>query len=430
MVATPVVILGVLLFGVQLLYSGLDLINLRYGAEKLRSAESWIRSRLEVSTPEKMIEYQRITTITSRIQSWVTVAIVFALVASGLYGTIVTRLAETSIPVVAQGITVLAGAVVGSQLLSAPFDLYETFVIEERYGFNNQTPLLWLRDRCVGTALGLIAAGLIGGAVLVIIDRLPQLWPLVGWAVVMTVSILMMIIYPRVVAPLFNEFEPLNSGSVREAVDDVFDQAGFHCEQVYEMDASKRSSHSNAYFIGFGQAKRVVLFDTLLEQMSTTEMQAVLAHELAHWKKAHIWKQLGASAAQMGILFALLWWISTASWVYAAFDLPSVTYAALGIGLLFAGPGFSLLSPLTNQLSLRHEREADDFAAETLNSATPMTRALETLAGENLQNPFPHPAYAAFHMTHPPIPDRIRRLHAQFETAEDDATDYDSLPSG
>jgi STE24 endopeptidase len=162
----------------------------------------------------------------------------------------------------------------------------------------------------------------------------------------------------------------------------------------------------------------VVLFDTLVEQMDREAIQAVLAHELAHWKKAHIWKQLAASAVQMAVVFAFLWWVTTSQWVYAAFGLPEVTYAALGIGLLYAAPVLSLTAPLTNRLSLAHEREADDFAAETMGEVESMARALRTLAGENLSNPFPHPAYAAFHLTHPPIPERIRRLREQYGDAD------------
>ncbi len=180
----------------------------------------------------------------------------------------------------------------------------------------------------------------------------------------------------------------------------------------------------------------MVLFDTLVDQMDRAAIQAVLAHELAHWKKAHIWKQVAASAVQMAVVFAFLWWVTTSQWVYAAFGLPGETYAALGIGLLYATPVLSLTAPLTNRLSLAHEREADDFAAETMGGAAEMTRALRTLAGENLSNPFPHPAYAAFNLTHPPIPERIRRLREQYgegdlggDAGTGDGSDVDVPPA-
>jgi STE24 endopeptidase len=436
MISLPALVLVGLVGGVQLLETVLDGLNVRYGASAVRDAEAWVREALDVDDPEEMLAYQRSKTILSGIQSWLGVAVLLAVVVSGLYGDVARQLSATGLPSVAQGIVLLAGAVLAGRFLSAPFDAYETFVVEERFGFNNQTVVLWLRDLVVGTVVALAFGGLIAGAVLLAVDALPTLWPVVGWAIVVGFSLLMMIVYPRVIAPLFNDFDPIDDGALREAVEDVFERAGFDCEQIYEMDASRRSSHSNAYFVGFGRAKRVVLFDTLVDQMDRAAIQAVLAHELAHWKKAHIWKQVAASAVQMAVVFGFLWWVTTSQWVYAAFGLPGETYAALGIGLLYATPVLTLTAPLTNRLSLAHEREADDFAAETMGGAAEMTRALETLAGENLSNPFPHPAYAAFNLTHPPIPERIRRLREQYgegdvggEVGAGDGNDVDVPPA-
>ena len=414
MISLPALVLVGLVGGVQLLESVLDGLNVQYGASAVRDAEAWVREALDVDDPEEMLAYQRSKTTLSGIQSWLGVGALLAVVVSGLYGDIARELSATGLPSVAQGVVLLAGAVLAGRLLSAPFDAHETFVVEERFGFNNQTLGLWLRDLVVGTVVAIAFGGLMAGAILLAVDALPTLWPAVGWALVVGFSLAMMVVYPRVIAPLFNDFDPIDDGALREAVEDVFERAGFDCEQVYEMDASRRSSHSNAYFVGFGRGKRVVLFDTLVDQMDQAAIQAVLAHELAHWKKAHIWKQVAASAIQMAIVFAFLWWVTTSQWVYAAFGLPSETYAALGIGLLYATPILSLTAPLTNRLSLAHEREADDFAAETMGGTAAMTRALRTLAGENLSNPFPHPAYAAFNLTHPPIPERIRRLREQY----------------
>ena len=427
MISLPALVLVGLVGGVQALETILDGLNVRYGASAVRDAEAWVREALDVDDPEEMLAYQRAKTTLSGVQSWLGVALLLAVVVSGLYGDVAARLSATGLPGVVQGVLLLAGAVLAGRVLSAPFDAYETFVIEERFGFNNQTLPLWLRDLAVGTVVAIAFGGLIAGAVLLAVGALPTLWPVVGWGLVVGFSLVLMIVYPRVIAPLFNDFDPIDDGALREAVEDVFERAGFECEQVYEMDASRRSSHSNAYFVGFGRAKRVVLFDTLVDQMDREAIQAVLAHELAHWKKAHIWKQVAASAVQMAVVFAFLWWVTTSQWVYAAFGLPGETYAALGIGLLYATPVLSLTAPLTNRLSLAHEREADDFAAETMGGAVAMTRALRTLAGENLANPFPHPAYAAFNLTHPPIPERIRRLREQYG---DGAGDVDGVGAG
>ncbi|WP_242492827.1 M48 family metallopeptidase, partial [Halogeometricum borinquense] len=384
MVSLAALSLIVLLAGTELLFTGLDVLNLKHGARAIRESESWVRESLDVDDPDRMLAYQRQKTTLSRIQSWLGVVLVLAVVVSGLFGDVVGMLTETGRSTVLQGVGLLIGAVVLSRLFGAPFDLYETFVVEERFGFNNQTLGLWVRDFVIGLVISVAFSAVIGGVVLAAVERLPTLWPVAGWAIVVGFSLLMMVVYPRFIAPLFNDFDPIESGALRDAVDDVFDRAGFECEQVYEMDASRRSSHSNAYFVGFGETKRVVLFDTLVEQMDHDSVQAVLAHELAHWKRGHIWKQLGASAVQMGVVFGFLWWVTTSQWVYEAFALPTVTYAALAIGLLYAGPMLSLLSPLTNRLSLAHEREADDFAAQTMGESESMTRALTTLAGENL----------------------------------------------
>ncbi|MFB6091516.1 MAG: M48 family metallopeptidase [Haloquadratum sp.] len=422
MISLPALALVGLLGGVQALETVLDYLNVRHGARAVRDADEWVRDALDVDDPEALLAYQRAKTTLSDVRAWLGAVAVLAVVVSGLYGDVVAALTRTGLPSVAQGVVLLAGAILAGRLLSAPFDAYETFVIEERFDFNNQTVGLWLRDLVVGTAVAIALGGVVAGAVLLAVSALPTLWPVVGWAVVVGFSLLMLVVYPRAIAPLFNDFEPIEESDLREAVEDVFERAGFECEQVYEMDASRRSSHSNAYFVGFGRAKRVVLFDTLVEQMDREAIQAVLAHELAHWKKGHIWKQLAASAAQMAVVFAFLWWVTTSGWVYAAFGLPQETYAALGVGLLYAGPILTLSSPLTNQLSLAHEREADDFAAETMGGAAAMTRALRTLAGENLSNPFPHPAYAAFNLTHPPIPERIRRLRERYGDGDADRT--------
>ncbi|MFB6293591.1 MAG: M48 family metallopeptidase, partial [Halonotius sp.] len=248
----------------------------------------------------------------------------------------------------------------------------------------------------------------------------PTLWPAAAWGLFVAVSLGMQILYPRVIAPLFNEFDPVDAGELRDAVEDVFERAGFETSDIYTMDASRRSSHLNAYFVGFGRTKRVVLFDTLVEKMALPELQSVLAHELAHWKKAHIWKQFAASAVQMGVVFAVLGWLVRFEPLYAAFGIPaSATYAGLLLSGLIVGPLVQFTAPLSNRLSLAHEREADDYAAEIMNPE-PMIDALGRLAGENLANPFPHPWYATFHHSHPPIPVRIRRLQ---ERADADAGD-------
>ena len=238
--------------------------------------------------------------------------------------------------------------------------------------------------------------------------------------------LVMQVVYPRVVAPLFNDFESIEDGELRERVESVFDRAGFEAEEIYTMDASRRSSRLNAYFIGFGRTKRVVLFDTLVEKLDGPQVEGVLAHELAHWKRHHVWKRLGAVAVQLGLVLAVLGYLLTTEWVFELFALPAdAAYAGLFIALLFVQPVLELTAPLVNRLSLAHEREADSFAVEVMGEGEPMVGALAQLARENLANPFPHPWYAAFNHQHPPVPERIRYIQRQAgeeSSAESDAS--------
>ncbi|MFP8957608.1 M48 family metallopeptidase [Natrialbaceae archaeon A-CW3] len=322
---------------------------------------------------------------------------------------------------VATGILFFAGIVVALQVLSIPFDAYSTFVVEERFDFNEQTPALFLKDLVLGTVIGVAITAALAAGILWFISVVPTYWPLAAVGLYVAFSLTMLVVYPRVIAPLFNDFEPIETGELRAAVENVFDRAGFSCDGIYLMDASKRSSHSNAYFVGFGRTKRVVLFDTLVDQMGLEQIEAVLAHELAHWKRAHIWKQFGVGTLRIGAVFLVLWALLETTWLYAMFGLPETAYVGLAVGALWVQPLAKLTRPLENKLSLAHEREADAFATDVMGSGQPLIEALCRLTTENLSNPFPHPLYATFHYTHPPIPDRVRYIQG-LEDADEGAS--------
>lgn len=404
-------LLLVILVGTQAFFTALAIRNVRHSTGAIRSEESWLQEELGVDDPESVIQYTLAKTGLSELRSWIgLVALLFVLYAGVLTAAI--ELVESVAPgPVIGGILFFVGLAVVVQLFSIPFDLVDTFVIEEIFDFNEQTPRLWLRDTVLGLFISALLTVVVIGALVWFIEALPTWWWLAGTAFFVVFALVMQVVYPRVIAPLFNDFEPIDEGELRSGVEEVFERAGFSCEELYTMDASRRSSHVNAYFVGFGRTKRVVLFDTLIERMQLPEIQSVLAHELAHWQKRHVWKRLGASAIRIGVMLLVLWYLVGAEWVYALFELPeAATYAGLFVGLLFVGPLAQLTSPLENRLSLAHEREADRFAVEVMDDAEPMADALGRLAGENLANPFPDPLYAAFHYSHPPIPERIRRI--------------------
>ena len=413
----------VLLVGTQTFFTALAVLDVRHAGRLIDRKRAWLDERLGVDDTDELGDYHRLTTAFSELQSWVGLAALLVVLYAGGLTWAVDLLAATGLSTVLQGIVFFTGLVVAAQLFSLPFSIVSTFGIEEIFDFNQQTPRLFARDTVLTLGISLVFTAILGGAILASITALPTLWPLAAWLLFVAFSLVMQVLYPRVIAPLFNDFDPVESGELREAVEDVFERAGFSTSDIYTMDASRRSSQLNAYFIGFGRTKRVVLFDTLVDSMEIPELQGVLAHELAHWKEAHIWKQFASSAVRMGIVFAALGALVAFEPLYTAFGIPETsTYAGLLLAALIVGPVLQFTAPLANRLSLKHEREADSFAADVMGSE-PMVDALARLANENLANPFPHPWYATFHYSHPPIPERIRLLEAQKDTNEE-STDH------
>jgi len=409
----------VLLVGTQAFFTALSVLNVRHADRLVDRKASWLADTLGIDDTNDLSDYHRLTTAFSELQSWVGLVVLLVVLYAGGLSWAVDLLAATGLSTVSQGLLFFGGLVVAAQLFSLPFSVVSTFGIEEVFDFNQQTPRLFARDTVLTLGISLVFTIVLGGAILAFVNALPTLWPLAAWLLFIAFSLVMQILYPRVIAPLFNDFDPVESGDLREAVEDVFERAGFSTSKIYTMDASRRSSQLNAYFIGFGQTKRVVLFDTLVDSMEMPELQGVLAHELAHWKEAHIWKQFASSAVRMGIVFAALGALVAFEPLYAAFGIPeTATYAGLLLAALIVGPLLQFTAPLANRLSLKHEREADAFAADVM-GPEPMVDALARLANENLANPFPHPWYATFHYSHPPIPERIRLLEARNDASEE-----------
>lgn len=417
----------VVLGGTEAFFDWLAVVNLRYGERRLRERADWVRDRFGVEDPARLADYQRANTGLGLLGSVVQLAILLLLVFSGVFGAAVASLDGLGLPPLARGALLFAGVAVALFLVSWPFDAVDTFVVEELFGFNRQTVRLFLRDGAVSLGLSIVLAGLLGTALLWVVETFPRTWAVGGAVLYLVFALAMQVVYPRVVVPLFYDFERLDAGELREAVDDLFERAGFHCDQVYEMDASRRSRHSNAYFVGFGRTKRVVLFDTLVEQMSVPEIQSVLAHELAHWREAHVWKLTAAGVVQVAVLLGVAQLLLASGWLTGVFGVPAgATAAQLLLALWLVAPLGEWLAPLANRLSLGFERAADDFAVE-LTDVPSMVGALETLVGENLSNPFYHPLYETFHASHPPIPERISRLETR-DGPTPAAVDEDGVP--
>ncbi len=307
--------------------------------------------------------------------------------------------------------------VLGLQLVKGafgiPFSLYRNFRVENRYGFNTLTLRLWLSDLVKGTAIGLVLmGGLLGGAFW-LIEASPDWWWLWVWVFFALFTLFLMYLSPYLIEPLFFKFAPVSEAGLEEEIKALMERAGLRVSRVFQVDASKRSRHSNAYFTGIGRVKRIVLFDTLLAQMSHREILAVLAHEVGHWKKRHVFKRL--LKAQLLVLVGLYLAHRLIAWggLPGLLGLEQASfYSQLVILSFVAGIGGFFFTPLGAWLSRRDERQADRFACDLTGDADSLAAGLVKLSRENLANLHPHPLYAAFHYSHPPVVERVRRLRA------------------
>lgn len=299
-------------------------------------------------------------------------------------------------------------------LLSLPTEIYATFVIEGRFGFNKTTLKLYSLDKLKGLLLGVVIGVPFLFGVLWLMEAAGAYWWLWAFLFICAFQFLMVVLYPTLIAPLFNRFEPLKEGELRERILALAQQIGFHASGIYVMDGSRRSAHSNAYFTGLGKTKRIVLFDTLIEQMSVEQGLAVLAHEMGHYKMKHIRRMLALRALFLFVGLYVLSVLLDYAPMFRAFGLEqSSHHAALVLFGLLSGPVTFYLNPVMNALSRKHEYEADRFAARTLRDGAPLEEALISLTVKNLSNPTPHPRYSAYHYSHPTTGERISAIREQ-----------------
>ncbi|GAB4124110.1 MAG: M48 family metallopeptidase [Sideroxydans sp.] len=309
-----------------------------------------------------------------------------------------------------QGVTLVVAFVVLQSLLDIPFGLYRTFNIEARFGFNKMTLKLYLQDLLKGALLGAAFGLPLLAAVLWLMERMGALWWLYVWGVWVAFNLLLLFIYPTFIAPLFNKFEPLKDEAAKARIEALLQRCGFAASGLFVMDGSRRSTHGNAYFTGFGKTKRIVFFDTLLQRLTPAEMDAVLAHELGHFKRRHVLQRIAVTFA---VSLLLLWGLAqlmTAPWFYTGLGVTTHTTASALLLFFLTLPVFTfLLHPLAAWWSRRHEFEADTFAAQHTD-ARDLISALVKLYQDNAKTLTPDPVYAAFYESHPPAPIRIAHL--------------------
>ena len=314
------------------------------------------------------------------------------------------------------GLALLTVFAVISGLLDLPFTLYSTFRIEERFGFNKVTPKLWLGDLAKSTLVGAAIGLPIVALMLWLMRSAGSLWWLWAWGSWMVFNLLVLVLYPTVIAPLFNQFKPLDDDNLKARVTALMARCGFSARGLFVMDGSKRSAHANAYFTGFGSSKRVVFYDTLLKQLNPGEVDAVLAHEIGHFKHRHIIKRIMGLFAMSLIGFALLGWVSTQTWFYAGLGVrPSLTGGNEALALLLfmlVVPLFSFfVTPVFAQLSRKHEFEADAYAVVQTDGGD-LANALLKLYQDNASTLTPDPVFVKFYYSHPPASERLGRMKA------------------
>jgi len=322
-----------------------------------------------------------------------------------------------ALPALLRDLLLLAGVALVGGAVALPFSWWRTFRIEERFGFNRMTLRVWITDLVKGLAVGTVLGAPLALLVLWLMKSAGAAWWMYAWLAWMAFQLLILVLYPTVIAPMFNKFSPLPAGDARERIERLLARCGFRASGLFVMDGSKRSGHGNAYFTGFGRAKRVVFFDTLLARLAPEEIEAVLAHELGHFRLRHVVKRVVWSAALSLVFLGLLAWLAGAPWFYAGLGIPDADVAAAmarpGVALalfMLALPVFTFaLSPVSAAYSRRHEFEADAFAAEHA-SAAALVAALIKLYEDNAATLTPDPIHSAFYDSHPPAAIRVARL--------------------
>ncbi len=395
----------------HLLESALSFLNLKTLSPRLPEEFTSIYSPEEYA---KSQEYTRATTRFGLLVSSLDLVLLIGFILLGGFPFLNDLAASFGFGPVITGLVFFALLGVLGEFLSLPQDLYRTFGIEERFGFNKSSLSLFWRDRIKGWLLAVLLGGpLIGGVLYLFSGYGAGAW-LPCWGFTAVFLLLIQYLAPRFILPLFNTFAPLEPGELRTSIEAMADRVGFTVQDISVMDGSKRSSKSNAFFTGFGKNKRIALFDTLIDNHTVAELTAVLAHELGHFKHHHVLKSMVLGILKMGVFFFVLGQVLQNDPLFAAFSVQGmpVHVGFVIFGLLLRPVSF-LLTPVASIISRRHEFQADRFAARAMGGVEPMISALKTLAKTNLVNLTPHPAYVFVHYSHPPVLERIAALRKE-----------------
>ncbi|QXZ10039.1 M48 family metallopeptidase [Comamonas sp. Y33R10-2] len=396
--------------------------QVRHVAQHRNAVPAAFAHRISLAAHQKAADYTLAKARASLIDITLSAAVLLCWTLLGGLDWLNHWLLEFINPGLWQQLALLASFVVISSLIELPLSLYQTFKLEQRFGFNQMTLGLWLGDLLKSTLVGAVIGLTLAALILWLMGSTGPLWWLWAWAAWTAFNLLLMWIFPSFIAPLFNKFEPLADENLKSRVTSLMERCGFAAKGLFVMDGSRRSAHANAYFTGFGNSKRVVFFDTLLKQLSPSEVEAVLAHELGHFKHKHITKRMVMMFGVSLLGFALLGWISQQAWFYSGLGVsileskhlvvPAENNAIALLLFMLAVPVFSFfITPLMSAMSRRDEFEADAYAIEQADGAQ-LASALLKLYEDNASTLTPDPWYVSFYYSHPPAVDRLARMPA------------------
>ncbi len=388
----------------------LDLLNLshlkKYGSIIPAEFEGHIDQELLSKTRDYNVENSRFGFVSATFNNIVFLLFIFLLF--NMYNSWIVSL---QLSFIVSGLIFFLLLTYAETVMSMPFSLYSTFKIENKYGFNTMTPKLWVSDTVKSLLISTILMSLLISVGLLIIQKSPDLWWLWVWLFFLAFGIFMMYISPFVIEPLFHRFTPIEDKELENGIRAIMEKVGLKVSRVFKVDASKRTKHTNAYFTGIGKVKRIVLYDTLLETMDRDEVLAVLAHEAGHWKKKHLLKHIVVTQFIALIVLYVAFRALQSDFLIEVFNINESSFFAKVVLLSFIGSIVSVpFSPISNYFSRKHEYEADKYSYELTGNSESMITALVKLSKDNLSNLHPHPLYAMFHYSHPPVLERIRSI--------------------
>lgn len=388
----------------------LEVLNIRY-IKKHSTVPAYFKDTVTEDTYRKSSEYTIEKTRFSIISSLFTSAFLLFFILSGFFGILESFILSLDLNSYVKWILYIFTVTAVFSIVNIPFSVYSSFVIEQKYGFNKMTVRLFITDMIKGSLLSLI----IGFPILLILfwfmDRTGSMWWIYAFVFISLIQIALNVLYPVLIAPLFNKFEPLEEGELKSRLDTLAGKLSFRIKGIFRVDGSRRSGHSNAYFTGFGKLKRIVLYDTLIDSLSPEEIEAVLAHEIGHEKLKHVIKRIFVSLLMMFLTLFILDRMLNYDPLFTAFGFSgSSYYGTLILISICSSPFTFFLNPLFTSWSRKHEYEADRFAVNSVDNKDALKTALLKLGSENLSNLTPHPLYSFYHYSHPALYERLKAI--------------------